>query len=116
MASRVKMDLSHAWLANATIGFGIQVYALFVPEFPSPIGLVWGTLTGGKRRKFEVHGSFVHVFHRRNGIRTKINELLLESECDVIFSDATTPEGEKFMRAAAGYKLDPHTGWWVLTK
>jgi hypothetical protein len=54
---------------------------------------------------------------RQSGyIADTVNELLFkQGECDVIFSDATTRESGQFMKAS-GYTLDPHTGWWVLTK
>src|SRR5207237_874484 len=76
-----KPDIKGAWVTWAAIGFGQMIYVLYVPNHTSPIGFVWGH--GDETRCFEVYGSFVEPWARRNGVRTRINQTIFE-HADVI--------------------------------
>jgi hypothetical protein len=107
----MKFDMKKAWVTWAAIGFGIVIYALFEPQAHSPIGFVWGHMGKGNKTVFTVLGSFVPVWARRQGVRTRINDEILK-QADVIRSAHGSPDGAAFMRAT-GYKFSPEIDlWW----
>jgi hypothetical protein len=105
-----------AWVTWVVIGFGISVYALFVPDQTTPIGLVWGeTYRTEKKSIFHNHGSFVQPWARRQGVRTKLNEEILK-QFDVIETGQGSKEGGLAFLKASGYKQSKVTGAWQLTR
>lgn len=93
------------------IGHGIAVYACFADEVCCPVGFVWGIgYETSRKKRFDVMGSYVPPVYRRRGVRTAINEKILE-EYDVISTLAGSPLGRAFMRAQ-GYKYDPRIPIW----
>jgi hypothetical protein len=111
--SKLKFDMSKAWITWSIVGFGIVVYVLFEPQVATPLGFVWGVrYTGrGKRAHFDVWGSFVPVFARRQGVRRRINEEILKIN-DTVRTSGATPDGQKFMRES-GYSYDSKIDiWW----
>src|ERR1700681_3375402 len=92
-----KIKLERAWVTWAGIGHGIMIYALFQPDYPCPLGLVWGIGWGGSGKKkygtFEVFGSFIAQFARRSGVRSRINEEILKTYIAVM-SGAASDDGK----------------------
>ena len=98
------------------IGNGICLYALFVPEFPSPIGMVWGhefSVEGNDI--FQTHHSYVIPDARRQGVRSKIDEWILHTHDFIMTGDGSDEGGLAYMRKT-GYKQDDTTKMWVRTK
>jgi len=93
-------DLAHAWITWVTIGFAQTMYVLYVPNAQSPVGLVWGWARGDR---FEVAGSFVPVWARRFGVRSRINEQIFLHFKVISTRDGSKEGGARFLKAA-GYK------------
>lgn len=105
-----------AWCTSTTIGFGITLYAYFVREAATPAGFVWGighAAGQGRKSRFEVLGSFVCEWARRQGVRTAINKAIGE-HYDVITTQNGSADGGLAFLRASGYVLDPVSGVWAL--
>jgi hypothetical protein len=114
MALIKNIDLSKAWVTYQTFGFGINMYVLFHPQYPMPLGFVWGTAHGGKINRFEVMGSYTEIFFRRLGVRSKINEEIHKT-FSLISSSGASKSGKKFMKAS-GYKYSEALSQWYTRK
>ena len=100
------------------IDYGMTMYVARTRETSVPVGFVWGwgIRTGKMKDKkgprvFDVAGSYVASWHRRMGVRKKINEQILE-HYQYVRSACGTREGAAFMKAS-GYTYSPAAGWVV---
>lgn len=108
-----KIDHEKDWVDRQTIGFGMSIYVLWNRDFAMPLGFVWGW---GNENAFEVVGSYVLRFARRQGVRTAINEKIFDHFKVIKTCGGTKEDGLPFLRAS-GYKYDPNTEqWWKLKK
>lgn len=117
-AEAVKVDpkIETCWIDTVQIGFGITLYVCFSRNFVGPIGFVWGIRTGDdKRNRFDVFGSYVLDWARRFGVRTKINEVILETH-DVIATAAGSNDGGEAFMKAFGYDHDKKRMAWSYVK
>jgi len=111
-------DVSKAYVEWKEIGFGVTMYLCFVRSNCGPVGFVWGLPFGkgqGQKSRFEVLGSYVVPAYRRNGIRTLLNQKILEHS-DVITSQIGSAEGGAMFMRDTGYRLDERIGVWVKNK
>lgn len=75
------------------------------------MGMVWGFGFATKNKyRFDVLGSYVLTGVRREGIRSKLNDHILQ-DYDVITTADGSSDGKRFMRAT-GYKLDKRLDQW----
>jgi hypothetical protein len=111
-----KLDLTRAWVTWTQLGHGIWIYGLFAPNFTGPYGLVWGASRGGAgKNSFEVFHSYVLPYVRRQGVRAKINETILQ-QFDVIITGDGSKEGGMAFLKSQGYELHKPTGIYFLTR
>lgn len=111
------LQIDRCWVYWSNIG-GHLFYVCFSPVASCPIGLVWGiskAAGNAGKTQFEVAFSYVLPQFRRQGVRTKLNEQILE-HWDVIVSQDGTDEGGKAFMQATGYKLNKTIGAWYLTR
>lgn len=106
------LELKGAWVTWARIGFGQTIYALYVPSYFAPVGLVWGE---GRTTRFDVYGSFVIPWARRNGVRTRINEEIFK-DYKVISTEGASKEGGRQFMKASGYKRNRELDLFYLRK
>jgi len=95
-----KPEIERAWVTWATIGFAHTIYVLYVPNHQSPVGIVWGW---GRGDRFETAGSFVPVWARRFGVRSKINETIFQHFKSISTLHGSKEGGAAFLKAR-GYK------------
>lgn len=105
-----KLDHSKDWVEWVKIGFGFTLYILWNRDQPMPLGFVWGVTATEKR--FEVCGSYVPKFARRQGVRTALNRAILR-DYKIISTPGGTKEGCAFMRAQ-GYRFFREMDAWFL--
>jgi hypothetical protein len=111
-----KPDVSKAWVTWTPVGFGVMLWMLFVPDFVAPVGLVWGTQHGGKRKlTFNTYYSFVLPGARRCGVRTRINQEILKTY-DLIVTGSGTKQGGMAFIKAAGYRYNKELDVWSLQR
>jgi hypothetical protein len=108
---RIELDLSQAIVVENELIHGVSQFSLFIPTNTGPLGFVWGIGTGGQKNKFEIHGSYVLPWARRNGVRTALNRHLLKKNA-VLITDMGSAEGEAFMQAF-GYTYNEEMDKWV---
>jgi GNAT superfamily N-acetyltransferase len=101
-----KPNIETAWVALRTIGFGVWVYALFVEDWPCPIGIVWGLAQG---KSFRVYHSYVIPEARRHGVRSKINQEIHKTFNVITTGTSSTKDGKAFMKSQ-GYIRRPEAG------
>ena len=114
----MKISLKTAWVDRSQFGFGWTLYALFDRGFEAPIGLVWGLrqATGdaqGKQAKattFQVYHSYVLPWARRQGVRRKINDSILEDNTRIVTACGASPAARTFLRK--DYKFNRELGVW----
>jgi GNAT superfamily N-acetyltransferase len=112
MTDQEKKDwLSKCWVTWVEVGFGCRQYMAFHPEYSSPVGIVW-CLPGTKETFAISVYSFVLPFYRRRGLRSLLNQYILEHHAGIQTSGATE-EGAAWM-TAQGYKRDKVRGDWYL--
>lgn len=98
------------------------IYSLWVycSNFTGPLGVVWGTYTGGSKgvkRQFHVYHAYTVPWARRIGVRSLINKTLFEEwKVDLIITECGLPTGGRQFMAKAGYKKDPKTSLMILDK
>lgn len=109
-------DLDTCWIECVEIGHGHLLYICWSRHSVTPCGMVWSIAfrADSGKQNFLVLGSYVPPFARRKGIRTLINQKILEHVA-VILSPNATREGKAFMKAA-GYTTDGPTGMYLLAK
>lgn len=117
---QLKLQLDLCWIDQVKIGFGQVMYVCYARESIAPVGMVWGfgCTDRNDRSRFDVLGSFVVPFARRQGVRTLINNHIInEDGYHVITSTGGTKEegGEAFMRAY-GYEHDEQRLTWTYVK
>ena len=106
------IDLGRTWINYGDLVQGIQTIYLFGQNFVGPVAFVWGHFTKNDSGKmgFQVVGSFVVEEFRRQGHRTRLQELLFENfKLDYIQTISGTETGKAWMDSC-GYTLDPITG------
>lgn len=115
----MKIDLAKCYVEPYDIDYGMTVYVARSRQVSSPVGLVWGLRTSPDRRSygddgiptFEVCGSYVPEWARRQGVRTLINKWI-HKHFETIRTQSASEFGRKFLRAA-GYKRDPLGGYFL---
>jgi hypothetical protein len=108
-----KIDFTNCWLDRGKLGFGLSVFGLFIRDMISPVGLVWGDARG---EKMDILGSFVPAWARRQGVRTKINELLFKDyHYKTVVTAGATKDGRAFMEASE-YAFSEEFQWWFKHK
>lgn len=112
MKKKWKPEMSGAWVTYGKIGFGQMIYVLYVPNHTVPIGLVWGE---PHAERFNVAGSFVQPWARRNGVRTKINAAIFEHYKAIVTASGSKDGGLAFMKAS-GYQHNRDLDLWSLTR
>jgi hypothetical protein len=112
-----KIDTKRCWVDEVDFGFGFTMFVCFAREWFSPVGFVWGVLTTTHHKKatFDVCGSYVIKGARRMGIRTRINQAILERAEIITTNQGSHDGGEAFM-CAFGYELDSATDSWHYVK
>lgn len=106
-------SIKDSWVTWTRIGHGVVIYALIASDFPCPIGLVWGIPQGGRKKLFQVYHSYTLPNARRQGVRTKINEAILQTFDAIVTGDGSKDGGSAFM-AKSGYKRIDAIGEWYL--
>jgi hypothetical protein len=83
------------------------------------VGFLWGftaALTGldgqEERLKFDVVGSYVPPAARRQGVRTHLNNVVLQTH-EIITTDNGSPEGGRAFMEAFGYRFKEEESSWV---
>ena len=110
------VNLHKATVERTFIGHGICLYALFVPEFVGPIGMVWGhEFSVEGKGIFQVHHSYVLADARRQGVRRKIDEWILCRHEFIMSGDGSDEGGLAYLQKS-GYKQDETTKMWVRRK
>lgn len=117
-----RIDIEKCWVQWMPIGYGMTLYVCWSPDYTSPVGFLWGftaTLTGldgqEERMKFDVVGSYVIPAARRQGVRTHLNNVILQTH-DIITTDNGSPEGGRAFMEAYGYRFKPEESSWVFVK
>jgi hypothetical protein len=111
-----KPEVDRIFVTWTAIERGLFMYLAYVPNTMSPVGLCWGELSGGgKKRTFESMGSFVPTWARRFGVRTAINKTILTHASTIITKHGSKDGGRAFLKAS-GYKWDSNTNHWYLKK
>lgn len=113
-AKKIKVDLNGVWCPCYNVGFGTRLYVCFAPAYPQILGMVWGNGYGGKKTKFDIMGSYVLPWARRNGVRSAINRQILK-DYDVLMTGGATKEGRGFMNKD-GYAYIKETDMWFKIK
>lgn len=96
------LDAEKSFVRCVDIPMGMAMYILYVEAYCAPVGFVWGVREHGNG-VFEVLGSYVEPWARRQGLRSKINEAI-HAEFPVIMTAGATDEGAAFMKAK-GYRF-----------
>lgn len=86
------------------IPFGFTMYLCWADAYCAPVGFVWGIAEEHTHGVFEVLGSYVEPWCRRQGVRTRINEAIFK-DYPTIATAAGTEDGEAFMKAK-GYRFN----------
>lgn len=115
-----KADVDNAWVTWVRIGFGQMMYLLYVPNHAAPIGMVWGmgggeTAKDGRVGRFDVFGSFVQPWARRQGVRSKINDSIFQHFCTIITSHGSKQGGADFLKAKK-YRRNQDLHCWYLVR
>ena len=97
------LDARRSFVRSVDIPMGMTMYLCYVEAYCSPVGFVWG-YGEAEHGVFEVLGSYVEPWARRQGIRSVLNTAI-SADYRTIATAAGTSEGEAFMRAA-GYKFN----------
>lgn len=111
-------EVKTGWVSHVTIGFGVDLYTLFIRSSASPVGFVWGFTNRNPDGviRFETMGSSTVEWAKRRGVRTRINDALFEEfGVDVIASPGSSESGAAFMRDY-GYTYDKPRSTWTITK
>jgi hypothetical protein len=109
-----KPEMLGAWVTWARIGLGQTIYALYVPNYYFPVGVVWGV--GDGNGCFRVGGSFVQPWARRHGVRTRINQTIFEHWDVIHTASGTAKEGGLQFLKASGYKWHKQARIFYLAK
>lgn len=111
-----KPELEQAFVTWAPIDRGQLIYVLYVPNHMSPLGFVWGRISGeGRESTFETYGSFVPDWARRFGVRTRINQAIFEHVSTITTKHGNKEGGLAFLKGSR-YKWDRNVHCWYLTK
>jgi len=110
---KVKIDISRCYVEPYSLDYGVVMYICRSRDQMIPIGFVWGIGVGNDKKtygdalldSYDVWGSYVIPWARRCGVRTLINQKILE-HYDVIQTRSATGEGASFMKKM-GYKISP---------
>lgn len=110
-------DIKEVYVSWAPLGQSVLLYTAWIPTFAAPLAFVWGNpkSTTPNKHVFDVYGSYVLPWARRQGVRSKINEQILK-HYGVIITGSGTKEGGMAFLKAAGYKLHKPTGLFFLQK
>lgn len=113
-----KLKRDRYWVVWNDIGCGITVFHLFCEEFVSPVGTVYAIISGDNqdgKSVADITGSHVVEWARRNGVRSKINDVIFETfKVDAIITHSGTKHGKPFMEASGYVKNE--IGQWMLTR
>jgi hypothetical protein len=111
------MNLSVTW---AHIAPGLWQLSCWTEDMPMPIGYIQFIIGGKAPQSGKViaevfHGEVLEPF-RRQGVRTFLQEKLIQHwNPDVIMTQAGTEDGAAWMKAR-GYKVCENTGMWFVTR
>jgi hypothetical protein len=110
--TRWNIDLARAYVRATHLLNGAVLFALYLHDYPTPVGLVWGMARG---KDFYVYHSYVMPQVRRMGVRTKINEAILQYH-EVITTQSGSDDGGMAFLKSQGYKRNETLGCWYLTR
>jgi hypothetical protein len=111
-----KPELERAHITWSPIDRGQIIYVLYVPNHMSPLGFVWGRISGeGSESIFDTYGSFTHSWARRFGVRSRINQAIFQHVSTIITKHGNKEGGLAFLKSS-GYKWDAHCNYWYLKK
>jgi len=114
-----RLDVKRAWVDTCTVGFGVRIYAAFVPELFVPVGMVWGTGTKdtkGDRSRFIVGYMWTVPWARRQGVQRAIHRQMFEAGCDLLTTPSAADEGVETAIGHLGYIYHRQAGLWVCSK
>jgi hypothetical protein len=115
-AAKWKPEIENAFVTWAPIDRGQLIYVLYVPNHMSPLGFVWGRIRGeGRESTFETNGSFVQIWARRFGVRTRINLAIFDHVSTITTAHGNKEGGLAFIKSQ-GYKWDSNANCWYLKK
>ena len=102
-----------------SLGQGVFQWTCFAQNFIAPVGVVWAIETSGDDGTIiiEILGSYVLPICRRFGVRSKIQEVMLNRPERIIVrtTNGSKTGGYAFMRAA-GYTYDKTRSEWFFIK
>ena len=113
-----KLDIGQCWITWTRLGnAGILMYICFHPDVTGLLGFVWGIPMFNQNNEgiFHTCGSYVLKQFRRKGIRTLINNTILEHNKVIHTWSGSKTGGKKFMQAS-GYVFDKIRHDWFLIK
>ncbi len=111
-------DFETAWLEHTQIGFGQDMFLLYVRSATTPVGLVWGTLFScqDKSAGFDILGCFVPVWARRKGILSFMLDKIRETYSSRLITQTGSEDGGLAFLRHYGFLQSEECGLWYYPK
>ena len=122
--STPKLDPSKLWVELVSLNMnGFWQFTCFSHEVSEPVGMAWVQRFGpsdnpgnSKLARTFLIEIFTVEKYRRCGVARAIHKALFDDKADCVITQQGTKVGGLALIKALGYKREPRSGLWVLTK
>ncbi len=89
------LNLSGSWVDCVEIGFGQNIFLLYVRNATAPVGLVWGAFSSAQDESasFDILGCYVPEWARRKGVMTHLLDYIRRECKSRLMTDMGSKEG-----------------------